>query len=180
MPIWNFNLFFLVTSLPNCFKMKILEASRVQGEFDSAWALNWLASSARKSLVMLPQYMQIFLSFCSIAVYTKNIVNDLLLMQPIIIFSLVWDPDEASEQNTKRNEKHSPPCQSTIEKRTSAIKERERAQAIAALSDHFSKLFLHLRRAVVMSSGVNLMLDYIRLKIVSTSFGWQCMSPTLP
>ncbi|XP_015271758.1 PREDICTED: cilia- and flagella-associated protein 54 [Gekko japonicus] len=58
--------------------------------------------------------------------------------------------DEASEYSIKLNEKH-PRCQSTSEKRSSTVKERERALAFAAMLDHFNKLFLHLRRAVVIA-----------------------------
>ncbi|XP_060100406.1 cilia- and flagella-associated protein 54 [Heteronotia binoei] len=63
----------------------------------------------------------------------------------------VTDTDEASQHNIKLNEKPIPRCQSTTEKRGSTVKERERVLAFADMLDHFSKLFLHLRRAVVIA-----------------------------
>uniref|UniRef100_A0ACB8FPT2 Uncharacterized protein n=1 Tax=Sphaerodactylus townsendi TaxID=933632 RepID=A0ACB8FPT2_9SAUR len=56
----------------------------------------------------------------------------------------VTDTDYSSEHSHKSNEKHVPRSPSHI-----TVKERERALATAALLDHFTKLCLHLRRAVV-------------------------------
>ncbi|XP_077195229.1 cilia- and flagella-associated protein 54 isoform X2 [Paroedura picta] len=76
------------------------------------------------------------------------------MMDPTIPTQLspsVTDTDETSEHNIKLNEKHIPRSQSTSEKRTSTVRERERILAFSAMLDHFSKLFLHLRRAVVIA-----------------------------
>nr|XP_056702505.1 cilia- and flagella-associated protein 54 [Euleptes europaea] len=63
----------------------------------------------------------------------------------------VTDTDESPEHSIKLHEKHTPRSRSERGSDKGTVKERERAVASVAMLDHFTKLFLHLRRAVVIA-----------------------------
>ncbi|XP_075789877.1 cilia- and flagella-associated protein 54 isoform X3 [Pelodiscus sinensis] len=66
----------------------------------------------------------------------------------------ITDPDKSSEHSTKFSEADTPRTQMTNDTELSitfSIREHERAISNAILLEHFTKTFLHLRRAVVLA-----------------------------